>query len=179
MKNYKVKIFFFFFIVLIVVCIGITYAWLTTTLDGEKEYVLKAGTLNLILDETSNGINISEAYPMSDEEGLAQTNKYTFQVENTGTVPASYTIYLDDAAIDSNDTRIADGNIKYALSVNEVSQGVQNLPASNNRAIATGVLTAGANRNYELRLWLKEDSTANYNEVFSGSLRIEVVQDHQ
>ena len=56
MKNYKVKILVGILIVLIVVCIGITYAWLTTTLDGEKEYVLKAGTLNCFVRSSTIGI---------------------------------------------------------------------------------------------------------------------------
>ena len=66
-KNKTIYILIGIVVILIIVAVGITYAWLTTTLTGEKEYVLKAGTLNLILDENSSEvINIAEAYPMSD-----------------------------------------------------------------------------------------------------------------
>ena len=176
-KNKTIYILIGIVIILIVVAVGITYAWLTTTLTGEKEYVLKAGTLNLILDENSSEvINIAEAYPMSDEEGKAQEIVYRFTVENTGTVAAGYEIYLDDAEIEASDIRVDDSNIKYDLRMNEGPREGGLLSETDNRKIEDSILNVGQSRSYELRLWLKEDSTANYNEVFSGKLRIEAIQ---
>ena len=176
-KNKTIYILIGIVIILLVVAVGITYAWLTTTLAGEKEYVLKAGTLNLILDENSSEvINIAEAYPMSDEEGKAQEVVYRFTVENTGTVAAGYEIYLDDAEIEASDIRVDDSNIKYDLRMNEGPREGGLLSETDNRKIEDSILNVGQSRSYELRLWLKEDSTANYNEVFSGKLRIEAIQ---
>ena len=176
-KNKTIYILIGIVIILLVVAVGITYAWLTTTLTGEKEYVLKAGTLNLILDENSSEvINIAEAYPMSDEEGKAQEVVYRFTVENTGTVAAGYEIYLDDAEIEASDIRVDDSNIKYDLRMNEGPREGGLLSETDNRKIEDSILNVGQSRSYELRLWLKEDSTANYNEVFSGKLRIEAIQ---
>ena len=176
-KNKTIYILIGIVIILLVVAVGITYAWLTTTLRGEKEYVLKAGTLNLILDENSSEvINIAEAYPMSDEEGKAQEVVYRFTVENTGTVAAGYEIYLDDAEIEASDIRVDDSNIKYDLRMNEGPREDGLLSETDNRKIEDSILNVGQSRSYELRLWLKEDSTANYNEVFSGKLRIEAIQ---
>ena len=176
-KNKTIYILIGIVIILIIVAVGITYAWLTTTLRGEKEYVLKAGTLNLILDENSSEvINIAEAYPMSDEEGKAQEIVYRFTVENTGTVAAGYEIYLDDAEIEASDIRVDDSNIKYDLRMNEGPREDGLLSETDNRKIEDSILNVGQSRSYELRLWLKEDSTANYNEVFSGKLRIEAIQ---
>ena len=176
-KNKTIYILIGIVIILLVVTVGITYAWLTTTLAGEKEYVLKAGTLNLILDENSSEvINIAEAYPMSDEEGKAQEVVYRFTVENTGTVAAGYEIYLDDAEIEASDIRVDDSNIKYDLRMNEGPREGGLLSETDNRKIEDSILNVGQSRSYELRLWLKEDSTANYNEVFSGKLRIEAIQ---
>ena len=176
-KNKIIYILIGIVIILIIVAVGITYAWLTTTLAGEKEYVLKAGTLNLILDENSSEvINIAEAYPMSDEEGKAQEIVYRFTVENTGTVAAGYEIYLDDAEIEASDIRVDDSNIKYDLRMNEGPREGGLLSETDNRKIEDSILNVGQSRSYELRLWLKEDSTANYNEVFSGKLRIEAIQ---
>ena len=176
-KNKTIYILIGIVVILIIVAVGITYAWLTTTLRGEKEYVLKAGTLNLILDENSSEvINIAEAYPMSDEEGKAQEIVYRFTVENTGTVAAGYEIYLDDAEIEASDIRVDDSNIKYDLRMNEGPREGGLLSETDNRKIEDSILNVGQSRSYELRLWLKEDSTANYNEVFSGKLRIEAIQ---
>ena len=176
-KNKTIYILIGIVIILLVVAVGITYAWLTTTLTGEKEYVLKAGMLNLKKKKKSSEvINIAEAYPMSDEEGKAQEVVYRFTVENTGTVTAGYEIYLDDAEIEASDIRVDDSNIKYDLRMNEGPREGGLLSETDNRKIEDSILNVGQSRSYELRLWLKEDSTANYNEVFSGKLRIEAIQ---
>ena len=158
-------------IILLVVAAGFTYAWLTKTVQGQKEYTLKAGTLSLTLDESSSdGISLLEASPLSDAEGIAQEVKFTFTVENKGTIAAGYKIYLDDDTIDSSDVRIDDSNIKYQIKA--VGSGGSVKLLSDGRCIEKNDLAVGGKKTYELRLWLKEDSTANYNEVFSGKLRI-------
>ncbi len=158
-------------IILLVVAAGFTYAWLTKTVQGQKEYTLKAGTLSLTLDESSSdGISLLEASPLSDAEGIAQEVKFTFTVENKGTIAAGYKIYLDDDTIDSSDVRIDDSNIKYQIKA--VGSGGSVKLLSDGRCIEKNNLAVGGKKTYELRLWLKEDSTANYNEVFSGKLRI-------
>ena len=101
---------------------------------------------------------------------------YRFTVENTGTVAAGYEIYLDDAEIEASDIRVDDSNIKYDLRMNEGPREGGLLSETDNRKIEDSILNVGQSRSYELRLWLKEDSTANYNEVFSGKLRIEAIQ---
>ena len=49
----------------LVVLLGGTYAWLTLQVTGEKTNVLRAGTLSLVLDDTtSNGIKLEKAVPI-------------------------------------------------------------------------------------------------------------------
>ena len=38
-------------IIIILLLIGIAFAYLTTTLHGDKEYLVRAGTLDLVLNE--------------------------------------------------------------------------------------------------------------------------------
>ena len=97
MKNKKYLMIAGVLLVLIVVAIGISYAWLRTTVYGQKEYIIKAGALNIILDESlSEGVAIENAKPMDDATGMAQEEKFTFAVENTGTLGVDYHIYLDE-----------------------------------------------------------------------------------
>ena len=141
-------------IVLLVVAAGFTYAWLTKTVQGQKEYTLKAGTLSLTLDESSSdGISLLEASPLSDAEGVAQEVKFTFTVENKGTIAAGYKIYLDDDTIDSSDVRIDDSNIKYQIKA--VGGGGSVKLLSDGRCIEKNNLAVGGKKTYELRLWLK------------------------
>ena len=90
----------------LVLLLGGTYAWLTLTLNGTKKVRIEAGTLSLVLDE-GNAINVEDSVPMSDIDGLA-TTPYTFSLQNNGNVTSKYTIYLDDASIDSADVRFDD-----------------------------------------------------------------------
>ena len=61
----------------LVVLLGGTYAWLTLQVTGEKTNVLRAGTLSLVLDDTtSEGIKLEKAVPISDEKGKTGT-EYT------------------------------------------------------------------------------------------------------
>ena len=58
---------------IILIVSGISYAYLSVSLSGGKENIVKVGDLNLILDETSsNGITLENGVAITDEEGLAQ-----------------------------------------------------------------------------------------------------------
>ena len=67
-NNKKIIIIGVFIIVLLL--IGITYAYLRTTLQGEEEYVIRAGTLDLVLGE-GNELTLEKQKPIEDEEGMS------------------------------------------------------------------------------------------------------------
>ena len=95
-----------------------SYAWLTIRKISDKTNVLRAGTLSLVLDDTtSGGIKLEKAVPISDEKGKTGT-EYTFTLQNKGTKAASYTIYLDDVALEASETRMDDSKVKYQLTKN-------------------------------------------------------------
>ena len=74
--------------------------------------------MSLVLDEsTSEGINLEDAVPISDEKGLAQEG-YTFRLVNNGSVKASYIITLDDIDISQEEERMSDDILKYSLEKN-------------------------------------------------------------
>ena len=55
----------------IIMLVGLSYAWLELTLWGEKELTLRAGTLELSLnDSMSEGITMADVVPISDEENM-------------------------------------------------------------------------------------------------------------
>ena len=59
----------------LVVLLGGTYAWLTLQVNGEKTNVLRAGTLSLVLDDTtSEGIALEKAVPVTDVNGSLVKN---------------------------------------------------------------------------------------------------------
>lgn len=56
---------------LIGIAFGVSYAWFALTLQGTKNQVLRAGKLELILDESlSEGINLDNTKPITDAAGI-------------------------------------------------------------------------------------------------------------
>lgn len=164
----------------LVLLIGGSFAWLTLTLTGTKNNVIKAGTLSLTLDDTTTeGINITEGVPVSDTTGLA-TTAYEFTLQNNGTIPSDFTIYLDDVALEDGETRMNDKYIKYSLIKDDgtpVTALLNTLGENPNRTLTTGNITAGTTNNYKLRLWIDSDAdNAVMGTVFRGKIRIEASQ---
>ena len=172
----------------LVLLIGGSYAWLSVTLKGTKKVRIEAGTLSLVLNE-GNEINVSDSVPMSDVDGL-KTDAYTFSLENNGNVTSEYTIYLDDASIDSADERFDDSALKYSLKKNDGASTtalLSTLQDSNGkRVLETGTIEAGTTNTYSLNLWIKDEATNDdvqttkdgqtVGKVFAGKLRIEASQ---
>ena len=171
--------------------IGGSYAWFKIQVDGGKQNILRAGTLSLYLDETqTEGINIEGAVPTSDKKGLTQTG-YNFKLVNNGKTTVNYTIYLDDASIDSADVRFDDSALKYSLKKNEGTTTTALLStlkdSSDKRVLESGTIEPGVTNTYSLNLWIKDDATNDdvqetkednsvVGKVFAGKLRIEASQ---
>ena len=168
----------------LVLLVGGSYAWLTTTLKGTKKVRIEAGTLSLVLDE-GNEINVEDSLPMTDIDGL-KTDAYTFTLQNNGNVTSNYTIYLDDASIDSADERFDDSALKYSLKKNDGASTTALLSTLNQRVLDSGTIEAGTTNTYSLNLWIKDEATNDdvqttkdgqtVGKVFAGKLRIEASQ---
>ena len=71
-----------------IISLGSAYAVFTSVSKSADYNVIKVGTLNIDFGEdSSNTIDLSGQYPMSDEEGL-KLKPYTFTIKNTGTLTA-------------------------------------------------------------------------------------------
>ena len=172
MKNKKYILLLIVSIV-IILALGITYAWLTQTLDGSKIQSMRVGTFKLSLQE-GNSLSLQSAEFMSDEEGLKRDG-FTFTVENTGKFTGSYSVYLDDDSISSDQVRLDDKFIKYNLEVNGTKN---NSIALSSRKIYDGSLYRGKKDTFTLRLWLNKDVNGDIGgKVFKVKLRIEANQE--
>lgn len=82
MKNNRKYILFLVGILVILLVIGITYAWLTQTVIGEKVHSMRVGTFKFSLSE-ENSLTLDSGEFMSDDKGMSQDG-FKFTVENTG-----------------------------------------------------------------------------------------------
>ena len=158
---------------LVIIILGVTYAWLIQTVNSNKIQAMRVGTFKLSLEE-GNYLSLPSSEFMSDEDGLKQDG-FTFSVANTGKFTGSYSVYLDDDSINSNQTRLGDKYIKYNLEVNGTKG---NSVALNNRKIYEGTLAKGKTDDFILRIWLNKDVNGDIGgQVFKVKLRIEVNQE--
>ena len=176
-NNKKIIIIGVFIIVLLL--IGITYAYLRTTLEGQKEYVIRAGTLDLVLGE-GNELTLEKQIPIEDEEGMS-LDGFTFSLTNNGNIESDYTIYLDDIALDEGESRIPDSSIRYSLTRNDNVIGPKDLTSmgSNpNRKVDSGTIGIDETINYTLRIWIDYDATKEEasGKTFKGKLRVVATQ---
>ncbi len=178
MKNKKIIIIFSIVLILVLV-LGLTYAYFRTTLNGGDQ-IVKIDTLDLILNETSEGINLDTAIGVSDSKGMSLTPS-TFTLVNRGDKAVDYTIYLDDMEIDNTDTRMDDRYLKYNLNKNGTDSGatlLTSIGANPNRILDSGTIEGGDTNTYSLNLWITDEVDGNYSgQVFKGKLRVEVSQE--
>ena len=166
-------------IIILVLALAISYAYFSTELNGTDQ-IVKVGELELILDETSEGISLDNVVGISDSEGLSLDGA-TFELRNNGNKAVDYIIYLDDNTISDTDTRIDDKYLKYNLNKNGADTGatlLTRIGANPNRVLDSGTIEGGGTNKYSLNLWITDEVNGNYSgQVFSGKLRVEVSQE--
>ena len=142
-----------------VISLGSAYAVFTSVSRSAEYNVIKVGTLNIDFgSDSSNTINLSGQYPMSDEEGVTLT-PYTFTITNTGSLAADYEVFIqDDQDMITQDncanSQLNKDYIKYKLDTG--SPTVLSTIAGSNYRIATGSLEAGGSVTYTLYVWIRE-----------------------
>ena len=161
------------FMLIVILGLGITYAWLIQTINGDKIHSIRVGNFRFSLTE-ENSLTLESGEFMSDDKGMNQDG-FKFSVENIGVGYGSYSIYLDDDAIPTGTTRLDDKFIKYSLEINGNKYSPLELK---DRKIYDGILNKNGKDNIILRVWLNKDVNGDIGgQVFKAKLRIEANQE--
>ena len=168
-------------VVLMVLILGLSYAWLITTIQGEKNVSILVDTIDL--DESaSEGIQLVNAIPTYDSDGK-ETNPYKFSLINKSRIDLYFSLSLidDEELIDSCQT--TDGSpcellntkdIRYEVKVGEKSYTGT---LSDSPVIYHGVINASETVDCELRVWLNiEAGNDVMGKVFLGKLEVFATQ---
>ena len=169
---------------LIVITIGVSYSFFTYTREGTTENVIKSGSITFLYTEVSKvgrGIELSDAYPISDEEGKIQTGEgKVFDFKVTSTTSSSTSIPYEVTARKKADSTLDEEAVKvYLTEVNgeekeilldkysNLEQTSVNVPSGTvEKTIYTGIVPAN-NSNYEknfrLRMWI--DNSVDFSPV--------------
>ena len=177
--NKKKRIVILCLIVSLVMIIGISYAWLRTVLEGEKNVKIVVGDLNLVLDESSTeGIQLTNVIPTYDDEGKTY-EPYKFSLKNQSNIPIYYTLSLvDDMEALENCTTTSGSacslldprDIRY-----EIKMGNRTLTGSlsDSAIINYGIIDKGETIKGELKVWLNINATNEaMGKVYLGKLRV-------
>ena len=179
MKNKKKKIIIIVVIVLLIVLIiGLSYAWLRTAVEGERNVQITVGDISIVLDDSSsNGINLVNAIPTYDSKGK-ETEAYTFSLRNESNIELYYTLSLvdDEELIDSCKTTSGEAcslldprDVRYELKMDDRTFTGS---LSDSSIISYGTIDADEEINGELRVWLNINATNEaMGKVFLGKLR--------
>ena len=151
-------------IILATLClvIGISYAYWRFTISQTGLNKLTSSCLELTLINEQNAINLEKAYPITDEEGK-KTTPYSFTIENTCDMFASYTITLEVTKESTLDASYVASmlNTNAIQTLNELSTTEVSDDSLYKEAyiLGTGSLGNGDSEDYTLRLWMDEDVT--------------------
>ena len=143
-----------------VIFMSVTYAFITQVLTGEKQVVINAGVLDLVLEEEDE-ITISDALPMYDQVGMIQEDVFVFRLVNKTSNPTNYVLKLQEIEIGTLDKSI----VKYGL-IKEGEKTIDLVSNIMNDVIDEGRISGNDTINYELRLWI--DSTVTDQTTISG-----------
>lgn len=114
----------------------------------------------IVFTDTSNGINLTSTYPMTNEEGMQQP-EYTFNVLNSDESDIIYTVLLQTEsgnAIANNLVSISlDGSAPSAL--NTFATDSPSAGYSYSYKIGTGRIASGDDKDFSLKAWLNEVGT--------------------
>ena len=161
--------------ILVVAVVGVSFAAFTYSKAGEKVNTITTGTITMSYSEDTNGINLKDALPMTDEQGktLAGENnvfEFTVSANITGTTTINYAVTatkepdstLDDTAVKVYLTDITSGGDAEVLAPTKVSglgktasdvSGAQN----DQYKLTSGTFNTTASKKYRLRMWVADD----------------------
>ena len=91
--------------ILVVAVVGVSFAFFTYSKQGEKENVINTGTLVFSYNETTNGIQLTNALPLKDtdvDKELTEDTEY-FDFTVTATISGDITINYDIVALETTD----------------------------------------------------------------------------
>ncbi len=156
------------FLLIILVVSGTSYAhWLFAS-EENMANVVATDCLKVDFTDDTNGIYLPNVLPMTDQEGMS-TEPYQFTIQNTCSSNVMYEIYLEEL----KGSDLSDEYLKVELNTEnkeEHTLGILNgyekatptiKNAQNSRKLYTEYFSKEGSVQYNLRLWLDENTKAS------------------
>ena len=137
-----------------------TYALFTNEVSS---IVQSYGTGTLKLSYSNTSINLDNAYPMTDTDGMSQSDS-TITITNIGTLAYKFNVILDP----SSDSTISSDLIRVSMD----GENPATLSTDSNIIIRDVILNPGSSRTFIIKLWINSNTRSSdiLNKKFSASL---------
>ena len=167
-------------VLLLILGLGFSYAWWRYTVIQDKTNVAVSKCFSIELANQANEINLTNMYPITDEEGRKLT-PYTFTLKNTCTMSAKYTLnleMLEGTTLNSNYLAVLVNNkdIKLLSSYNTATTVIDG--STESRTLDTGTLAPNGSKDYSIFLWMDKSVTLSddsQNKVFKSKVVVDAV----
>ena len=173
-SNSKIFIVIVCLFIFIIMVIGISISTFTYTKEKESINTISTGNVYLNYTEDTNGINITNAYPMSDEVGKTLTNEeqyfdFTVDAKISGDVVANYEVSAEkevSSTLDNNEVKLYLEKM-VNNSYQEVMAPKNYTPLKESTDLGTevgtmlldsGTFTKSSSVNYRLRMWVADNA---------------------
>mgnify|MGYP004566765767 CR=1 FL=1 len=162
-------------LIIILVSIGLSYAYWRFIYIADKSNTATSGCFNIELTDQKDEINLTNAYPITDAEGL-KLKPFSFTLKNTCSFFAHYYVnleMLEGTTLNSKwvATKVNSDAIttldKYKTTATTMTGSTES------RTIAEGYLGADDTVDYTVSFWMDEDATINddvMNKVFKSKV---------
>ena len=182
--NKKKKLKLYYGLLITVLCIiGVSFAWFRLYLSQtENNTIVSRTCFNTTLTEDTSKISLTDAFPITDEDGLKQT-PFTFTIKNNCNNYVKVYITIDSTYRESTNTSyLKDNYMKVNISPKGTTTGKSVILANqtltdleNNKKgyiiVSTG-LKANEEKSYDLRVWMDSAVTIEQglNKNWSGKI---------
>ena len=167
----KKKLGIYYGLLVTVICIiGVSFAWFRLYLSQSEDNTLASRTcFNTTLTEDTSKIELTDAFPISDEDGLKQT-PFTFTLKNNCDSYVKVYITIDSTYRESTSSSyLKDSYMKVNVSPKDTTSGASKVLGNqtltdleNNRKgyiLSTAYLNANEEKSFDLRIWMDSETT--------------------
>ena len=164
-KSYKIILIVISILLIGSIIIGTSYSmWVKTAIQKEQN-IVNSSCFDIEFTESSN-INLIDAIPIRDEEGLKE-KPYTFTLKNTCNMNSKVTIALDvlststmsSSAIKTSLTKGGNSGTPALLTSLDKKEEVDISGAKEAYILGTDIIGANKSKYYSLYLWMDEAVT--------------------
>ena len=158
-KSKKIKVLIISILCILTITIGLSYGYYLLNKVQENNNIAGSKCFKLEFSNESEAINLSNMYPISDEEGKKQI-PYSFTITNTCNMLAGYTVnmeMLEGTTLNSKylDVLVNNEEIKLLSTYEATDTVIAN--STESRVIAKGTLGYKDSADYTVRFWMDKD----------------------